>query len=213
MQGFWTKICATVKVDKTTAHYNDTISVTVSFSQNNSKTLTVKDASGNTVLSESAAGIYTFTMPASNVTIEASSSGSCVTGDTLVTLADGTQKRIDQVTYADKLLAWDFFKGEYTAVSSAIIFDHGIGNNTVIELKFSDGTSVKVVNLHQFFDADLNKYVSIDADTVAQYVGHRFAKSNENGFNTVTLVDYTISNEYVEAWGIISSEHYNIFYK
>lgn len=135
----------------------------------------------------------------------------CVTPDTLVTLSDGTQKRIDEVTYADQILVWNFYTGEYDVVSSAIIFDHGYDYNTVITLKFSDGTSVKAVNLHQFFDADLNEFVSIDANSVADYVGHKFAKSNGNGFDAVTLVDYTVSVEYVEAWGIISSEHYNIF--
>ena len=137
-------------------------------------------------------------------------SGGCVTPDTLVTLADGSQKRIDQVTYADQLLAWDFYKGEFTTVSSAIIFDHGADNNTVIELKFSDGTAVKVVNLHQFYDTDLSKFVSIDADHVADYVGHKFAKQSGNGCEMVTLVDYTVSHEYTEAWGIISTEQYNI---
>ena len=139
------------------------------------------------------------------------SGGGCVTPDTLVTLADGTQKRIDEVTMTDKIMVWDFFKGEYTAVPAAIIFDHGYNNNTVIELKFSNGTSVKVVNLHQFFDIDLNRYVSIDADSVDSYVGHRFAKQNGDGFEMVTLVDYTITQEYCEAWGLISAEQYNVF--
>ena len=139
------------------------------------------------------------------------SAQSCVTSDTLVTLADGTQKRIDEVTYADQLLVWDFFKGEYTVVPGAIIFDHGYDNNTVIELMFSDGSSVKAVNLHQFFDADLNRFVDIDANSVADYVGHRFAKMAGNGYEMVTLVDYKITQEYCEAWGLISAEHYNIF--
>ena len=135
---------------------------------------------------------------------------SCVTGDTLVTLADGTQKRIDAVTYADQLLVWDFYKGQYAVVPAAIIFDHGYDYNTVIKLNFSDGTSVKVVNLHQFFDADLNKFVSIDAESVADYVGHKFVKQNGEDYELVTLVDYTSTEEYCEAWGIISAEHYNI---
>ena len=217
----WEKIAYTITVTTTnatisnvsngqTAYYGDTITVKVEFSASNSKSLTVKDASGNIILEKTAAGTYTFTMPASDVTINASSS-SCVTADTLVTLADGTQKRIDQVTYDDQLLVWNFFTGEYATVSSAIIFDHGYDNNTIIKLNFSDGTSVKVVNIHQLFDADLNKFISITAGSVANYVGHKFAKSNGNGYDMVTLVDYTISEEYVEAWGIISSEHYNIF--
>ena len=136
--------------------------------------------------------------------------GGCVTPDTLVTLADGTQKEIQYVTYEDKLLVWDFYKGEYTVVSSAIIFDHGYDNNTVIKLNFSDGTQVKVVNLHQFFNADMNQFVTINADNVSDYVGHSFVKQNGNGYTTVTLTDYDISEEYIEAYGIISGLHYNI---
>lgn len=138
------------------------------------------------------------------------SSGGCVTPDTLVTLADGTKKEIQNVTYEDKLLVWDFYKGEYTTVTSAIIFNHGYDNNTVIKLNFSDGTQVKVVNLHQFFNADLNQFVTIDDGNVANYVGQRFVKQNGEGYTTVTLTSYEISEEYIQAYGIISALHYNI---
>lgn len=134
----------------------------------------------------------------------------CVTGDTLVTLADGTKKRIDSVTYDDQLLVWDSFKGEFTTSSAAIIFDHGFNNNTVITLNFSDGTVVKVTNLHQFMNMTLNKYVSIDKDSVYQFVGHEFVKYVDGKCDVVTLVSYDIKTEYVDAWGIISAFHYNI---
>ena len=200
---------ATVKVNGTTVNNNGTVSiqygaqvtVEVTYSQSSSRSTTIKGTDGQTYTSP-------FNMPAQNVTINATSSPSCVTPDTLVTLADGTQKRIDAVTHNDKLLVWDFFNGEYAAVPAAIIFDHGFGNNTVIKLNFSDGTTVKVTNLHQFYNADLNKFVSIDAESVAQYVGHSFAKQ---GGKTVKLENYSISQEYVEAYGIISAQHYNIF--
>ena len=141
-----------------------------------------------------------------------SSGGSnpCVTPDTLVTLADGSQKRIDEVTYNDQLLVWNHFTGKYDVAPAAIIFNHGYAENTIIKLSFSDGTTVKVANLHQFYDTDLNRYVSIDADSVAQYVGHSFAKLCGDGFTTVTLDSYDISVEYEGAYGIISAFHYNI---
>lgn len=135
---------------------------------------------------------------------------SCVTGDTLVTLADGTQKEIQYVTYEDQLLVWNHFTGKYDVVPAAIIFNHGYADNTVIKLNFSDGTQVKMINLHQFLDADLKQYVSINADNVAQYVGHNFVKQNGDSYTTVTLESYEISEEYIEAYGIISALHYNI---
>ncbi len=135
----------------------------------------------------------------------------CVTADTLVTLIDGTQKEIQYVTNEDMLLTWNHFTGEYQAVPAAIIFNHGYANNTVIKLNFSDGTQVKVINLHQFLDVDLNKYVTINSDTVADYVGHSFAKQSGDSYTTVTLESYEISEEYIEAYGIISALNYNIF--
>lgn len=150
--------------------------------------------------------------PEANITLYAqwTKDSGCVTGDTLITLADGTQKRIDAVTTDDMLLVWNHFTGNYEAVPAAIIFNHGFDNNTVIKLNFSDGTQVKMVNLHQFFDADLNKYVSIDATTVADYVGHNFVKQSGDSYTTVTLDSFEISEEYIEAYGIISALHYNI---
>ena len=200
---------ATVTVDKTTAHYNDTISVTVSFSQSNSKTLTVKDESGNNVLSKSAAGTYTFTMPASNVTIEASSSGSCVTPDTLVTLSDGSRKRVDEITYDDELLAWDFAHGQRVVTPVAAIVNHGYDNYRVLHLNFADGTTVKVIDKHGFFDVDLNKFVIIDEYNVEDYIGHDFFKMNGNSSTENKLVSFEIVEEYTESYTITSTAHSN----
>ncbi len=142
-------------------------------------------------------------------TLKEASSG-CVTGDTLVTLADGSQKRIDEITVEDKLLVWDFYNGDYDAVSPAIIFDHGCGNNAVIKLKFEDGTELKVVNLHQIYDITENKFVNVDVDTVESLKGHEFVKMDGEAYQYVKLSDYEISEEYVDAYGIISAKHYNI---
>ena len=162
-------------------------------------------ASGGTEIGDAGAS-YT---PTADITLYAQWSRSCVTGDTLVTLADGTQKRIDQVRFDDKILVWDFDKGEYTFANASIIENHGYESNDVIKLEFEDGTTVKVVNLHGFFDASLNKWVDIDADNVFDFIGHSFTKVNGGSYNTVKLVSATVTREYVEAWSILTAYHYN----
>lgn len=134
---------------------------------------------------------------------------SCVTGDTMVMLADGTQKRIDEVTYQDQLLVWGFDKGGYTVANSSIIENHGYDTNQIITLTFEDGTTLKVVNVHGFFDADLNKWVDITANDVQNYIGHSFTQVNGNGYKTVELVAADVTTEYVEAWSILSAGYYN----
>ena len=133
----------------------------------------------------------------------------CVTSDTLVTLADGTQKRIDQVTYEDQLLVWDFDKGEYTVANSSIIENHGYGYNTVIKLTFNDGTTIKAVNAHGFFDADLNKWVDITGENAENFIGHNFTQVNGDSYKTVKLVSAEVTTEYVEAWSILTADYYN----
>lgn len=148
-------------------------------------------------------------MPDSAVTISASSEKSCVTSDTLVTLADGTQKRIDQVTFADKLLVWDFEKGEYTVANASIIENHGYDYNNIIKLVFEDGTTIKVVNVHGFFDADLNKWIDINASNVQDFIGHSFTQVSGDSYKTVKLVSATVTTEYIEAWSILTANQYN----
>jgi dihydrodipicolinate synthase/N-acetylneuraminate lyase len=61
------------------------------------------------------------------VAVKEASGSICVAPDTLVTLADGTQKQIKDVTNTDMLMVWDFYKGEYAVAPSAIIFNMGTG--------------------------------------------------------------------------------------
>lgn len=136
-------------------------------------------------------------------------SNSCVTGDTLVSLADGTQKRIDAVTYDDVLKVWDFEKGEYTAAPAAVIRNHGLDYNTVITLQFSDGTVTRVVNEHGYYDAELQKFVAINGDSAEDYIGHSFVKETASGYQTVILEDVTVEKEYIETWSLLTDYHYN----
>ena len=147
--------------------------------------------------------------------LESGSSGGttpCFTPDTLVTLADGSQKRVDELTFEDKILAWDFFTGNYTEKNISLLVNHGAGVNNVIYTKYSDSTVLKLVGEHGVFDYDLNRFVYITADNVDEYVGHRFVKQNLfGGYDIVTMVEGYVRKEYVEAWSVSSAESSNAF--
>jgi len=194
--------CQTVK-------YGTTISVTVSFSKDNSKTFTVKnDTTGETILNESAAGTYTFTMPDSSVTINASSTG-CFAEGTLITMADGTQKPIEEITYTDELLAWDLHTGTYVVTTPSLIESYEKSETRVINLNFADGTVVRITYDHGLFDVEANNFVFIDERNVASYIGHEFVKVDENGtYTTTELVSYEITVENV-AYYTIQTAIYN----
>jgi len=136
-------------------------------------------------------------------------SSGCVTPDTLVTLADGTQKEIQYVTYEDQLLVWNFYTGEYDVAYGSIVMNHGYGNYDVVTLKFDDGTEISTINGHGFFDSETKEYVIIESSNVDEYIGHSFIKVDGDKYTTVTLLNYTIENKYTESWSILTAEHYN----
>ena len=197
----------------TGATYGTTVTVTVTFSQTNSKTLTVKQGS-TTVFSASDAGTYTFEMPAGNVTIEASSKasgGSCVAAGTLITLADGTQKKVEDLTMEDVLLVFNHETGEYEAAGIIFIENDGWNDYNVITLTFSDGTITKIIYEHALFDLTLGKYVYITEQNYADFIGHEFAVQGENGFERVTMTDATLAVEYTGCYSLVTVYHLNYF--
>lgn len=133
----------------------------------------------------------------------------CVTPDTLVTLADGTQKRIDETTSEDTFLVWDFFNGKYTAAPASIIDNHGYNTVNVVSVNFANGATVNTINGHGFFDAELNKFVLLDENNVADYIGHTFLVQSEDSFAETVLESYSIEEQYTEVWSILTAEHYN----
>ena len=203
---------ATVKVNGTTVSNNGTVSieygatvtVDVTYSKDNSRSTTISGEDGKTYTSP-------FNMPAQNVTISASSSGGgCVTGDTLVTLADGTQKRIDALDGTEMLLVWDFYNGEYTVSPVGAIVYHGYDTVSKVTMYFADGSTINTLQGHGFYVVTENKFVIIDKDNVADYVGCEFVKYDAEGNETITvLVDYSIESSYEEVWTIVSAIHFN----
>ena len=134
-------------------------------------------------------------------------SGGCVTGDTLITLADGTQKRVDQLTGEELLLVWNLETGRYEAANIVFIDSDPEMVYEIIHLYFSDGSEVKVISEHGFFDLDLAKYVYIDADNYSEYIGHRFVTQgdiNSDSWNEVTLTNVVIEYKVEKAWSPVT---------
>jgi len=137
-------------------------------------------------------------------------SSTCVTGDTLVTLSDGTQKRVDSLDGTEWLLVWDFYKGEYTVSPVGAIVNHGYDTVNEVVLHFADGSTIKTIKAHGFYDVIENNFVIIDEFNVADYIGHDFVKYDNSGnIITTELVDYSVESKTQEIWTLVSAVHFN----
>lgn len=123
----------------------------------------------------------------------------CLTGDTLITLADLTQKRIDELTLQDKVLAIDSETGKF--VADEITYTDSTEHKTFTEYDvwtFSDGTIVKTVHRHRFYNVEKQAMVYMDEWNIGDHA------INQNG-EYITLVSHENVKEEVQ--------HYTLFTK
>ena len=145
----------------------------------------------------------------------ASTNGGCVTPDTLVTLADGTQVRVDALTGNEMLLVWNHQTGTMESVPVAYIVNHdGVASECeVISLNFSNGRTVKIIGEHVFFDATLNKYVAITSENANEFIGHKFAAIGTDG-NALKMVELSSIDRTIEittVYEVVSYKHLTCF--
>ena len=123
-----------------------------------------------------------------------SSSGSdtCLAEGTMITLADGTKKAVEDLRKGDMVMSFDHLTGEIVYKDVIIVvktYADSYYKNTFV---FDDGTELVTINEHGIFDLDLNKYVNIDHNNYSEYVGHRFVSVDSNGnIGVKVLVDVT----------------------
>ncbi len=137
--------------------------------------------------------------------------GGCVAPETLITLADGSQKPVRELSGKEELLVWNLKTGAFDTAPILFIDMDAAKECEIIRLIFSDGTSVKVISEHGFWDFDLNKYVYLDRNA-ERYLGHWFNKqiTDENGnlaYAKVQLTDVRLSREYTTAWSPVTYGH------
>lgn len=132
--------------------------------------------------------------------------GSCVTPDTLITMADGSQVRVDSLRGDEQLLVWNMETGKLDSAPIMFVDNEQESEVEVIKLRFSDETEVKVISEHGFWDYNLNKYVYLDREA-EQYIGHEFAKQDGENLERVTLVDVVLENEVTTAWSPVTANH------
>ena len=131
---------------------------------------------------------------------------SCIATGTLITLADGSQKPVELLNGDEMLLVWNMYTGTFDSAPILCIDNDPLNMYEVIQLSFSDGTTVDVISEHGFFDIGLNKYVYLD-EHAADYIGHCFLKQGTNGMVQVTLEDVTIVQESTTAYSPVTFGH------
>lgn len=141
---------------------------------------------------------------------------SCIAEGTLITLANGKQVAVEDLTGEEKLLVWDMHTGSYRQADIAYIINHNnVKERTqIIHLYFSDGTDIEIISDHGFYDLDLNKTVYINATNYEQFIGDWFVTQKlgaEKEWNKAQLKEVKIEYRETRVYEVVTYEHLTCF--
>ena len=129
----------------------------------------------------------------------------CLLAGTMITLADGTHKAIEHITYTDKLLSWDFDRGCYAETTAVWIKRSETGSQYNL-LTFSDGTTLRTFDQHRIFNKQAGAFTY--PMTAATPVGT--VTVNEHG-QEITLTNKQVIRDTIEYYNVITDYHMNLF--
>lgn len=141
----------------------------------------------------------------------------CIAAGTLISLYDGTKKKVEDLTSDDWILTFNHETGKLDKAKLLTNAHSGMDWKyySVINLRFSNNSTFKVIREHGFFDLTLNKYVYINETNYNQYIGHKFYSAQWDG-NTyskkeITLEAAFIATEYTTIFSPVTEYTLNIF--
>lgn len=129
----------------------------------------------------------------------------CVLAGTLITLANGTKKKVEELNYEDDLLVWDFDNGCMASAKPLWLQKEQKADRYNL-FKFSDGNILKTVNQHRIFNAEKGAFTYPMTDQTP--IGT--TTLNDKG-EKVKLISKEIIDEKVTYYNIITKYHMNAF--
>lgn len=129
----------------------------------------------------------------------------CLAEGTLITLADGRTRKIEEIVYSDWLSVWDFDEGRFGAAQPLWIKKTETANRYNL-LEFSDGSRLKTISQHRIFNKEMGSFTY--PMTNATPLGT--TTFNING-TEVRLVSKRVVNETVNYYNVITIRHMNAF--
>lgn len=113
---------------------------------------------------------------------------SCLAAGTMITMADGSQKKIEEVVEGDMIRTFDHESGTLTA-SPVFLAMRGLAPVHSYTLTFESGNQLEVIGRHAFLCQSTSKYEALSDASAASYIGQSFYNADHGQWDR--LVDVT----------------------
>lgn len=133
---------------------------------------------------------------------------SCFIEGTLITLADGSKKSIETITYDDSLLVWNFDEGKFDE-SKPIWICEPFSLSCHRLMKFNNGSDLAVAGFeegHRIYNLQKNSFTHLNTP-ITPFGTKAFGDDG----SIITLVDDELINKEAFFYNIITHTHINMF--
>lgn len=132
----------------------------------------------------------------------------CLAQGTLICTTNG-YKKIEDITYDDELLCWDF-DDCCMNVSTPLWIMKEKTTNAYNLLKFSDGTELKTIKQHRIFNKEKGMFTyPMTDETPINTTSIKYVSNNK--IEEVSLISKNIITEEVKYYNVITKYHINLF--
>lgn len=147
-------------------------------------------------------------------TCSGEASSICLATGTLITLADGSQKMVEDLNPGDQLLVFNHLTGLFESGTFLYDFHDDNHDNTlkeVLRIAFDNGNELEIIVQHRLFDATINQYIDISIDNIDQYINDEFISIDpiSHEITKTKISNYEIYEEIVGSYSPVVPYYMN----
>lgn len=137
----------------------------------------------------------------------------CIAEGTMITLADGTQKAVEDLQVGDMIMVFNHYTGKYDARPLVINVhaDEEARWHRIVNIQFSNGALWRIAWAHGIYDCTLNEYVMISEENIDEFIGHEFYYTDGVNGQKVTMTGYYFTEEFIKVYSPAPAEFINYF--
>lgn len=131
----------------------------------------------------------------------------CFVEGTLITLADGTQKKVEDINYGDEVLCYDFNEGKQTTAPIEFVMKK-MQSNFYYKVSLSDGTELKLVGSngksHRLYNITKEAFIYPQ-----DFEENDYTLKQDGTIATISSIEKV--EEKVNFYNISSKDHINVY--
>ena len=133
----------------------------------------------------------------------------CLLPGSLITMADGSSKPIEELGLRDMIKSFSFVTGQYE--DQMIIYYKEIKDQLtdVITLRFDDGSEFKIAQFQSLFDMNELEYFEINTENYKDVIGKQVMGYDNGKVKTKTIINTTYEQYQTSVYEIVTSYNYN----